>query len=151
MLKRYNASTNERKKQRLIRDRIAFTYGEDWGEYSLEFRTLKTDLSDGIYDAVVLHDVAPSLDGRVTHIYRKAKAYLGVRDHELVPHTVDNMCEELVALDPQHRFLLGLELINRKRRSQATALASWVSRYAHGKRSSIWLINPKTIRLVLGS
>jgi hypothetical protein len=30
--------------------------------------------------------------------------------------------------------------LNRKRRSQATALASWISRYSHGKRSSIWLL-----------
>ena len=73
--------------------------------FSIELKSLRTNLSDGQYDVVVEVDFPLAHDGTVIDIYQKLKSRVSVKSGRFVRSTIDHVCREWVAIDPDHCFL----------------------------------------------
>jgi hypothetical protein len=73
--------------------------------FCIDLKSLKTDLLEGQYDALVEVDCALAHDGTVIDIYQKLKSRVSVKGGRFVRSTIDDVCREWVAIDPHHYFL----------------------------------------------
>ena len=72
--------------------------------YSIELKSLETELSDGVYN-VVMSRCGLLRDGTIVEMYQKTKARISVRNGKFLRHTIREACRECVAIDPHHCFL----------------------------------------------